>query len=112
MTPVRAAFVLALLGGLYLLVPFQAARTCLGMECLEFLIASIPVRLLSVPWGLAAGLIPVDEAVLNAPIRRGLLVDPAWWPRYTIVSAGYLLNLFLLGFGLSSIWRRFRGRPA
>lgn len=102
----RAGMALTLLGAAYLLVPFQQARTCLGMECLEFLVSAMPVAVLSVPWGFSAKWLPPDPDVVEASVYRGQLLHVSYWPRYAVVSAGFLLNLFLVGAGLESFWRR------
>jgi len=108
MKKVSLGLVLALLGGAYLLVPLQAARTCLGMECLEFHVASVPVTALSVPWGLPARWLVPDPEVVEASMYRGQLIHPTYWPRYAIVSAGFVFNLFLRGAALQWAWRAHR----
>ncbi len=106
----RTGLLLTAAGACYLLLPLNAARTCLGMECLEFLIASVPVAVLSVPWSAPAQWLPPDPAVLEEELRRGQLLHSSYWPRYAFVSAGFLLNMFLLGLAFEWVWSRRPGR--
>ncbi len=112
MRSVRFGLVAMLVGSLYLIIPYSVGKKCLGMECLEYTISSIPVAFVGLPWSLLAFKVPATSDVKSKGIYRGSVLQRGYWLRISCFLAAYFLNIFLV-FSLGHLAiKRFRGRKS
>ncbi len=96
MRSIKFGLIAALVGSLYLVVPYSAGKSCLGMECLKYTIASIPVVFIGMPWSKLILETPVSNEIRSQTMSRGSVLQKALWPRIGGYIFFYLLNVFVV----------------
>ncbi len=110
MRSVKVGIIAMFIASLYLLVPYSSGRKCLGMACLEYAIASIPIALIGWPWSQLAYKIPPTSDVKSKGIYRGSALQRGYWLRISGFISAYLLNVFIIFSGFHYVITGFRRR--
>ncbi len=110
MRSVKVGIIAVFVASLYLLVPYSSGKKCLGMECLEYSFASLPIALIGWPWSQLAYKIPPTSDVKSKGIYRGSVLQRGYWLRISGFIAAYLLNVFVVFSVVHYVITNFRRR--
>lgn len=96
MRSMKFGIIAVILSSLYLLVPYSSGKQCLGMECLDYSIASLPIAFIGLPWSQLAYNVPTTSDVKSKGIYRGAVLQKGYWLRISCFLAAYFLNIFIV----------------
>lgn len=96
MRSIKFGIIAIFVSSLYLIIPYNAGKKCLGMECLEYSIASLPIAFIGMPWSQLAFKIPPTSDVKSKGIYRGSVFQKGYWLRIFCFLAFYFLNIFIV----------------